>query len=271
MAQSIRLPAVSGLFYPSEVDELQVVIKQCFNSVDEVLHGNRKGGYFALIAPHAGYPYSGRVAAAAYCQLPSIQTGKIALLGPSHRVPLRGVAAPSHQSFLTPLGEIPLDRGVINNLIDSSLVQISDAAHALEHSIEVHLPFLQYYLSGFDLVPLVVGDARPEVVAEIIDELIKQDFFIIISSDLSHFLPYREAVSTDKQTSEKIIRKDWHLSGEDACGCRAINGLLKYAAGHECSVELIAQENSGDLAGDKSRVVGYGAYGVARSGNVQNV
>jgi AmmeMemoRadiSam system protein B len=266
MVASVRSPAVSGLFYPSEAGSLLVTIEQCFAAAAKVFPDDEAKDSRALIVPHAGYTYSGRVAAAAYRRLPrrfpAKIAAKIAVLGPSHRVPLRGIAAPTDDYFATPLGRIPVDQGVIGALSEAGIVHRTDAPHALEHSIEVHLPFLQYCLQDFSLVPLVVGEVGPGVVEQVIEALYQQGFFIIVSSDLSHFLPYDAAVQTDTETAQRIRNKDWHLDGEQACGCRAVNGLLKYAQDNDLEIVPIAQENSGDLTGDKSRVVGYGAWSV---------
>lgn len=262
MSVSIRLPAVAGLFYPSDAKALRRQIQHCAVQAENKFPPTEITHYRALVAPHAGYQYSGRVAAAAYRYLPVNQAKKIAILGPSHRVPLLGIAAPASSVFETPLGGISIDQFTVGELIELALVHYNDVAHAPEHSIEVQLPFLQSIVDDFDLVPLLVGESDPALVAALIEELIQRKFFIIISTDLSHFLTYDAAQQADTRTTQKVLGLNWHLRGEDACGCRALNGLLKYADDRQLGVSLIAQENSGDLTGDRSRVVGYGAYGL---------
>jgi AmmeMemoRadiSam system protein B len=223
----------------------------------------------ALIAPHAGYIYSGPVAASAYARLQSVADiiERVVLLGPSHRVPFLGVAVSRADCFRTPLGDIPLDRQAIARL--QGLAQIVDLeqAHESEHSLEVQLPFLQHVLNKFSLVPLVVGDCSGEEVAEILALLWGgPETLIVISSDLSHYHDYGTAQYIDRHTSESIVSLDANAIGyEDACGRIPVQGLLLHAKKLGLHGEIVDLRNSGDTAGDKSRVVGYGAYAFTAS------
>jgi hypothetical protein len=183
------------------------------------------------------------------------------LLGPVHRVPVLGLALPDTRAFETPLGRIPIDREAVNHILSLRQVTISAAAHALEHSLEVQLPFLQQVLGDFRLVPLAVGDATPEQVAEVIEALWGgPETLIVVSSDLSHYLPYQTAQSIDHQTCLTIARLKTLDSHEQACGATPVNGLLLAARQHHLTPQLLDLRNSGDTAGDRGRVVGYAAF-----------
>jgi hypothetical protein len=216
-----------------------------------------------LITPHAGYEYSGPVAAHAYAQLgrrrePVIR--RVVLLGPAHRVRLRGIAAPEATAFETPLGQVAIDVAALASLDDLSQVVRSDRAHEREHSLEVQLPFLQALLGSFTLVPLVVGDAGAEAVEQVLERLWGgTETLIVISSDFSHYLPYEQAQSVDRATVQRILRFDAGLAPHEACGSAAINGALLAAQRHGLAPRLLDLRNSGDTAGDRDRVVGYGA------------
>jgi len=214
----------------------------------------------ALIVPHAGYIYSGATAALAYAQLAALRSSirRVVLLGPVHRVPVRGLALPGAAAFATPLGEIEVDQQAVAALAPLRQVVVSPAAHALEHSLEVQLPFLQSVLDDFKLLPLAVGDATPAEVAQVLEALWGgPETLIVISSDLSHFLPYRAAQSIDQDTVQNILDLKGSLSHEQACGGTPINGLLLAARHHHLQPRLLELCNSGDTAGDKQRVVGY--------------
>lgn len=255
---AIRLPAVAGTFYPVDNVELS-------SSVDAMLQA-REGQDpcpKVIIAPHAGHVYSGLIAAAAYCRLKNadLPITRVVLLGPSHRVGFKGVAATSCTAYKTPLGEIPIDSAAVQTILQLPGIGFLDEAHTHEHSLEVHLPFLQRVLGSFSLVPLVVGDATVEEVASVINALWGgPETLLVISSDLSHFHPYTEAQEIDARTSAKILALESDLVGEQACGARPINGLLHVLKNKGLKVEQLEVRNSGDTAGDKSRVVGYGAY-----------
>ena len=256
---STRQPAVAGQFYPASPDELSAGIR---GLLADARTDSPARAPKALIVPHAGYIYSGPVAAAAYVRLTSQadRIRRVVLLGPVHRVPVRGLALPGATAFSTPLGDIPLDTGAIGTLSDLAQVTVSNEAHALEHSLEVHLPFLQAVLGEFQLLPLAVGDATAEEVAGVLARVWGgEETLIIISSDLSHFLPYDLARQTDYETVQHILELQPDLSHEQACGATPVNGLLNFAASHGLEAELLDLRNSGDTAGDKSRVVGYAA------------
>lgn len=260
MNKQIREPAVAGLFYPA--DRLS-----CDDEVTSLLAANNvdseTGKPKALIVPHAGYVYSGAVAARAYNKIkPFAQKIKrVVVLGPSHRVPLSGLAVSSADCFRTPLGEVMLDRDSISELVQMPEVKEFDLAHQYEHSLEVHLPFLQKTIGEFLLIPVVVGECSPEIVADLLDRFWQQDdTLIVVSTDLSHFRDYDSARIVDAKTSDAIKERQYHLNGEQACGCYALNGLLLEASRANNTVSCIQLVNSGDTAGDKERVVGYGAY-----------
>jgi len=259
-ATSIRPPAVAGAFYPGEAGELSAMI-------DDMLAGAASGGFHgmpkALIAPHAGYIYSGPVAASAYALLArhAMPIQRVVLLGPVHRVPVHGLALPDNDAFATPLGTIPLDTDAMQRLADLPQITVSASAHALEHSLEVHLPFLQKVLGDFRLLPLAVGDAEPEEVAEVLEQLWGSgETLIVISSDLSHYLPYDEARRVDAITAQCIAELALPVRHEQACGATPLNGLLYCARQRQLTPHLLDLRNSGDTAGDRQQVVGYGAF-----------
>jgi AmmeMemoRadiSam system protein B len=208
--------------------------------------------------------YSGPVAATAYGSVAPWrdEIRRVVLLGPSHHISFRGLATSSAEYFLTPLGPVPLDLGAILALQELPFVRCRDDAHAAEHSLEVHLPFLQEALDEFRLVPLVVGDAKPTEVAAALDRVWgEDDTLIVVSTDLSHFHPYDRACAVDAETGKAIVRLDpARIDGNRACGFRALNGLLTSAGQRGLSVTALDERNSGDTAGDRRRVVGYGAY-----------
>lgn len=255
----MRPPAVAGYFYPSDPIELREMVGGLLTTASaNALRSDPK----ALVVPHAGYVYSGSIAARAYAQLtPRRAIRKVVLIGPSHRVYLSGAALPGASAFATPLGEIEIDAGVKERLLAMPEVIESDSPHELEHSLEVQLPFLQIVLGEFTLVPIVLGQARPSHVAAVLAATWGDDETLVLaSSDLSHYLSYREAQHADARTSADILSKQSTLTGEQACGAVALNGLLEFARERGLNIREIARCNSGDTAGDKTRVVGYGAY-----------
>ena len=214
----------------------------------------------AIIVPHAGYMYSGPVAASAYALLaPLRQTiRRVVMLGPTHRVAIRGLALPAAQAFATPLGEVPVSRADWMALQARDDVMVDDRPHALEHCLEVQLPFLQVILERFEIVPLLVGDAPAEDVASIIEQLWGgPETLILISSDLSHYLSYREAQWSDRAAVGQVLELQAGLDHEQACGATPINGLLIAARKHHLHAHLLDLRNSGDTAGDRAQVVGY--------------
>lgn len=215
----------------------------------------------AFIVPHAGYIYSGGTAASAYAELRTRDIRNVVLIGPSHRVYLQGAAVPSAHAFATPLGEIEIDSKAKQALLEMPGVIESDHPHEPEHSLEVQLPFLQVVLGEFKLTPLVLGNATAAQVAGFLSAVWGDEHTLVLaSSDLSHYLSYREAQAIDARTNATILSMEPSLTGEQACGAVAINGLLHFARQHEMRVREIARCNSGDTAGDKSRVVGYASY-----------
>ena len=255
-----RHPAVAGQFYPAEPEQLANQVIDLLNLAKSVSTKHIK----ALIAPHAGFIYSGTVAATAYksLQQQSDQIQRVILLGPSHRVGFQGVATISANEYEMPLGSIKIDRDSINRIETLPQVQPLDKAHEFEHSLEVQLPFLQTILTDFTLVPLVVGDCPANQVAEVLDLLWGGDeTLIVISSDLSHFHSYDEARVQDQNTSDAILDlAPENIQYDDACGRNPVNGLLVAAKKHQLKPDLIDLRNSGDTAGSHDRVVGYGSY-----------
>lgn len=253
----VRPPAVAGSFYPDDPDTLVRNIDEMLFEVDESVH--RKSPK-ALIVPHAGYIYSGPTAASAYMLLEPEKVERVVLLGPTHRVLLSGLALPDVDAFETPLGRVRLDRDARRQLEGLNQVHIDNSSHASEHSLEVHLPFLQRVLKNFTLVPLAVGEAYPEDVAEVLDRLWGgEETVIVISSDLSHFHPYEIAQRLDAQTIESILGMETAINHEQACGATPINGLLASLNRHPLTPEVIDFRNSGDTAGPRDQVVGYTA------------
>lgn len=254
----MRPAAVAGAFYPAEPERLRAM-------VDALLEGAAPGGPApkALVAPHAGYVYSGPVAASAYAQLAAARgrVRRVVLLGPSHYVSFRGLALPGTEALATPLGDLPVDDGGAA-LAALPQVSILPAAHAREHSLEVHLPFLLRALGGAAVVPLAVGRAAPAEVAEALEVLWGgEETVVVVSSDLSHYLPYEEAREVDLRTAERIAALDPEpLPPDAACGAHPLNGLVYAARWRRMRARLLDLRNSGDTAGPRDRVVGYGAF-----------
>ncbi|CDI04035.1 MAG: AmmeMemoRadiSam system protein B [Candidatus Competibacter denitrificans] len=258
--QTVRTPAVAGLFYPADSAELHAQVQQFLTEVTVPAGPLPK----AIIAPHAGFIYSGPVAASAYARLrPARGTvTRVVLLGPAHRVGFRGFALSGMSAFETPLGRIAVDGEAIARLRQLPDVGLLEQAHAQEHSLEVHLPFLQEVLGEFQLVPLVVGEAKPPEVGAVLEALWGgPETLIVISSDLSHYQDYQTARRLDGETSRAIEALHFEKIGyEQACGRNPINGLLWVARRKNLRVETVDLRNSGDTAGSRDRVVGYGAY-----------
>lgn len=250
----MRRPAVAGAFYPADPVALRRMV------TDFAAAGADGAAPKALIVPHAGYVYSGSVAGSGYARLAPAAAviRRVVLLGPVHRVPVRGLALPEADAFATPLGEVPVDEAAVGRIADLPQVVRSAAAHALEHSLEVQLPFLQSVLDDFTLVPLAVGDATPEEVAEVLERLWGgPETLIVVSSDLSHYHTWATARRLDGETIERILHGEMLDSYEQACGALPIDGLLLAAGRHGLTSRLVACCNSGDTAGDRDRVVGY--------------
>lgn len=256
-----RRAAVAGMFYPGDPRELSRMVDELLDLAPAPSAQPK-----ALIVPHAGFVYSGPVAASAYAQLAEQRDGirRVVLIGPSHRVPFRGLALSSARRFDTPMGPVSIDSAACGELLGFPQVGVLDEAHALEHSLEVQLPFLLAVLNDFELVPLVVGDSPAEAVGEVLEHCWDDPgTLVVVSSDLSHYLDYETANRVDRETTRLIEEHHQAIRPEQACGCRAINGLMSIAARRELPVTTLDLRNSGDTAGDRSRVVGYGAYALA--------
>ena len=256
----VRPAAVAGSFYPGDASALAAEVAAY---LAEAPRPAAERAPKAIIAPHAGYMYSGAIAASIYRRLEPLRgtVRRVVLAGPAHRVYVHGIAVPAANAFATPLGQVPLDGEAIARLRSLPFVEVSDRAHALEHSLEVHLPFLQSVLGSFSLVPLVVGDASPEEMARAFELLWGgAETLVVVSSDMSHYLPYDSARDVDRNTARAIIELDAHLDPEEACGAAPINGLLRIAQSHRMAAEMVDLRNSGDTAGGLDRVVGYGAF-----------
>ena len=262
MMSIIRNPAVAGTFYPDRPETLLSEIRAFLGGVSPEPTSKPPK---AIIVPHAGYVYSGPIAASAYKLLAPFKDTikRVVLLGPCHRVALRGAALSSAGAFATPLGNVEIDHGMDDALLNLPQVSVFDATHNQEHSLEVQLPFLQAVLGdNFKLIPMVVGDADADEIMEILEMLWGGDeTLIIISSDLSHYLPYGGAKKVDGETCKAIENLDLDSIGDyQACGRTALKGLLKIAGKKGLKATTLDLRNSGDTAGDRDRVVGYGAW-----------
>jgi AmmeMemoRadiSam system protein B len=264
----IRPAAVAGTFYPGAAAELAREVAQLMAGAQRA--PSTQPVPKAIIAPHAGYIYSGPIAASVYALLEPARKliTRVVLLGPTHRIAVRGLALPAAEAFETPLGVIELDRAAIAVLRKMPQVAVSEAAHAWEHSLEVHLPFLQTVLDKFTLVPLAVGRTSAEEVAQVLDALWGgPETLIVVSSDLSHYLAYRDAQKTDRETAEAILALSADIGHEQACGATPVTGLALAAREHGLRPQLVDLRNSGDTAGDKAQVVGYGAFAFYEDGS----
>jgi MEMO1 family protein len=255
-----RSAAAAGRFYPREPDRLRRQVAELLAQASCTIKSTPK----ALIAPHAGYIYSGRTAAAAFATLAGAapQHMRVVLIGPAHYVAIRGIAVPTSDAFATPLGRIVIDQDALDGIADLSFVAPDDEAHAPEHALEVELPFLQIMLSSFSLVPLVVGDATAHEVGQVLAQLWGgPETLVVISSDLSHYHSYEMAQRLDAATAAAIENGDWAGLGPDrACGCLPIAGLLLEANRRDLKAQRLSLCNSGDTAGPRDQVVGYGAW-----------
>lgn len=258
---AIRPAAVAGTFYPGAAPELARTVAELIAAAPRAPAAQPVPK--AIVAPHAGYIYSGPVAASVYAQLAPAraQIRRVVLLGPTHRVAVRGLALPAATAFATPLGVVGIDQSAVAAVCGMPQVTESGAAHAHEHSLEVQLPFLQTVLGEFTLLPLAVGDARPKEVAQVLDALWGgPETLIVVSSDLSHYLAYRDAQDADRITADAILHLSTDIGHDQACGATPLTGLMLAAQQRGLKPGLIDLRNSGDTAGDMSRVVGYGAF-----------
>jgi MEMO1 family protein len=277
MAPQIRVrpAAVAGLFYPDDPVALRSTVEALLAARAAASPGAAAESSAApatqppgrppkaVIAPHAGYSYSGPIAASAFAPLAAAAPGirRVVLLGPSHRVPLRGLGLPGVESFATPLGTVPLDLDAAAAAERLPQVAVRPDAHLEEHSLEVELPFLQVLLGSFQLLPLVVGEADGDEVAEVLEQAWEgEDTVVVISSDLSHYLPAEIAERVDRDTAARIMALNGPLTSRQACGAMPINGLLVAARRRGLAPRQLDLRHSGDTSGDRSRVVGYGAW-----------
>ncbi|WP_163868551.1 AmmeMemoRadiSam system protein B [Myxococcus eversor] len=254
----VRAPAVAGSFYPSSPTTLATQVDAWL----EQARGPEGGVVSALIVPHAGYVYSGAVAAAAYAALGArrAERTRVLLLGPCHFHSLRGLAYPAVDLLCTPLGDVRLDADLLRRATELAQVSASTEAHESEHSLEVQLPFLQRAMEHFTVLPLVVGRADEEAVAQVLEALWDEDVLLVVSSDLSHYLPYEEARRADQETVTRVLALEGPLDAGSACCTEAINGLLRVAKRRGLRPRLVGLRNSGDLAGARAEVIGYGAF-----------
>lgn len=259
MSLNLRPAAVAGMFYPDSPADLGREVAAMLADAS----GRFEDGPKAIIAPHAGYIYSGPIAASAFATLAGKRKTihRVVLLGPTHRVAVRGLALPTADTFATPLGTVPIDQAAADAISDLPQVVFSEPAHRYEHSLEVEIPFLQVVLEDFSLLPLAVGETAPKAVAEVLERLWGgQETLIVISSDLSHYLPYEDAQHIDTRTAHQITALDPMINHYQACGATPVNGLLLAARQHGLEARQLDLRNSGDTAGDRTRVVGYGAF-----------
>ena len=259
----VRPAAVAGEFYPADA----AVLLRTVDSLLEYASGSPNAGKLseipaALIAPHAGYAYSGPVAAAAYARLrPAARHVRhVAIVGPAHFRRFEGMALPGSRAFATPLGDVAVDLHAVARIEGVPGVVCDDATHAREHSLEVQLPFLQRVLEHFEILPVVVGEADPQAIAELVLRVLGEDTVVIVSSDLSHYLTYEDARIVDREAARRILTLDASVDEEHACGATPLNGLLLAAQRAGLQPELLDLRSSGDTAGYDERVVGYGAF-----------
>ncbi|MEQ8227993.1 MAG: AmmeMemoRadiSam system protein B [Rhodospirillales bacterium] len=259
-ANVVRPAAVAGAFYPDRAADLQAMLDRCWDDAKITVGPVPK----AIIAPHAGYIYSGGVAASAYARIKPARARikRVVLLGPCHRVAVNGLALSGADAFETPLGPVEIDKDAAALIAGMPQVQVFDATHAREHSLEVHLPFLKSVIDDFKLLPIVVGQAEPADVAQVLEKLWGgSETLIVVSSDLSHFLDYENAQAIDARTCQAIESLNpAAIERDGACGRFPVGGLLALAKARGMTVETVDLRNSGDTAGPRDRVVGYGSW-----------
>jgi AmmeMemoRadiSam system protein B len=264
MRGGIRAAAVAGRFYPSDVTALRALIDDQLERATSTLSAGAPPK--AIIAPHAGYPYSGPVAASAYASVRPRRgvVNRVVLLGPAHFAPLRSIAAPSSDAFRTPLGLVHVDTATRDQLAAEGLVTVDDGAHESEHSLEVHLPFVQVAMGEVEVLPLLVGQVpAAEVVAVLERTWDGPEVLVVASTDLSHYLDDATAKRVDRRTADAIIGKSAvELAPRDACGVFALQGLVAFAGERGLELELLDLRTSADTIGDPDRVVGYGSFAV---------
>lgn len=255
--QISQQPQVAGLFYPADPTELTNNLSDFLTAAKADLPIPK-----AIIAPHAGYLYSGEIAANAYRCLMGSHYKKVVLLAPAHKLPFHGIASLNASHYHTPLGGIPIAESLVVEATSREFAQSLDLAFLNEHALEVQLPFLQTVLGDFELAPFIVGQTNPETICGLLEALSQDDdTLIVISSDLSHFQAYSVAQEIDQETADNIVAgRGEQLTCDDACGFIGIAGLIQYAARHHLQGQCIDLRNSGDTAGEKESVVGYGSF-----------
>ena len=263
-AARVREPAVAGRFYPGRARALAHTVDALLAAAPAATSSAATASFpKAIVVPHAGYEFSAPIAASAYARLAPARATvrRVILLGPAHRVPLDGLAAPTADILRTPLGDVPVDIEARAIVAARPRVAIDDAPHAGEHSLEVHLPFLQRTFAAFSVLPLVVGIATAEAIAAVLDAVWGgRETLIVVSSDLSHYEPHDHATAHDIRTVDAILAGRIDAIGiRDACGRFPLRGLVLAAARHGLRPELLDRRTSGDTAGPRDRVVGYAA------------
>jgi len=256
----MKYPNVAGSFYPQDENELSKMIDLFLTQVRPISL-NPKG----IIAPHAGFVYSGPIAAVAYSLLKNMKQKpqKIAVFSPSHYYRFSKIATSNQDFFNTPLGNIKLDQSLLSKVIQQNFASLNEEVFEQEHALEVHLPFLQKVVGSFELLPFIVGPTDPDELKELISFLVKEDVFIVISTDLSHFHSYDEANLIDQKTCELIINKDEEkILGDHACGVYPLKGVLKWAKENRLEIKLLDRRNSGDTSKNVDRVVGYASFAI---------
>ncbi|MDH5654459.1 MAG: AmmeMemoRadiSam system protein B [Spirochaetia bacterium] len=254
--ETVRESAVAGSFYPDEKKHLA-------DLVDSYLSGEDKKNPLpeAIIVPHAGYMYSGAVAGKGYTSIKQLDIKNILIIGPAHRVYVNGLAIPDCDAFVTPLGKISVNKELYPELVKLPFISINDEAHKDEHCIEVQLPFLQRLFTSFQIIPVLAGNADEEQIQTLFDLTSGKIDLIIVSSDLSHYNSYETAKNLDRNAANSIEALDpFSLESEQACGSRPIKGLLLYAKRAGLKVKTLVLQNSGDVSGSRSSVVGYGSF-----------
>jgi len=252
---AIRAPVAAGRFYPGDPAELGALVDRLLEAAQP---SRPAGALRALVAPHAGYVYSGPVAATAFATLPPRAELRVALLGPSHFAPLRGAAVTGADAWRTPLGVVPVDRGLRAAAVAAGAV-IEDGPHREDHALEVELPFLQRRAASLGVLPIAVGPDLDHAAALL--TALDSEALIVVSTDLSHYHDDRTARALDRRTAEAVLALDaGAIRDRDACGADALRGLLLHARRSGWVCTLLDLATSADTSGDARNVVGYGAF-----------
>ena len=258
----VRPPAVAGFFYPADPRRLARDVDGYVSGVVAPTVTPK-----AVIVPHAGYRYSGAVAGRGFARLSPVAESieRVVVVGPAHKVPVAGVAVSSATAFATPLGLVTIDEELRDKVLAHDACHVDDEAHRLEHSLEVQLPFLQRLLGSFTFLPLVAGRSDADTVADVLETAWGgPETVVVVSTDLSHYHDHATAEVLDRRTAELILARDHQaLRGRDACGAVPLRGVLEVARRRDLHVALLDLRTSGDTAGPRDRVVGYGAFAVA--------